>query len=130
MVEVELFAGQRPRAILAGILVALENVVARQLQLLARQLVEEGEQNHARQPDGPAWRAYRVEFRHWGVVRGKIDPVQQGESPKVIIVMMHDLRVASRQQAKRAAGADHIHRLPEAIQDQHRLVKRSFHTER
>ena len=42
---------------------------------------------------------------------------------------MNDLGVPARQQRERPAGPDHIHRLPQAVEDQDRLIKRSFHDE-
>ena len=49
MVEVQLLAGENMATILALVVVALEDVVARQLQLLAGQLVEKRQQDDARQ---------------------------------------------------------------------------------
>jgi hypothetical protein len=42
---------------------------------------------------------------------------------------MHDVGVAPRQQPKGPARTDHIHRLPQAIEDQNRLVKHGIHDE-
>ena len=112
MVEIELLARQRLRAILAGVPVALEDVVARELELLAGQLVEKRQQDHARQPDRAAGRAHRFQIGDRRVAHGEIDPVQQREGEEIIFLMMHDLRVAPGQQAEGAAGTDHVHRLP------------------
>jgi hypothetical protein len=42
--------------------------------------------------------------------------------------MCTTLRVAAGQQGKRTPGADDIHRLPQAVQHQHRLIKGELHT--
>jgi hypothetical protein len=57
-----------------------------------------------------------------------VDPVEHRKRPEIIVMMVHDMRVAPRQQPKGAAGANHIHRLPEAVQHEHRLIERGFHT--
>ena len=54
VVEIELLARQHPGAVLARALVPLKDVVARELQLLARQPVEKRQQDDARQPDRAA----------------------------------------------------------------------------
>ena len=48
MVEIQLLARESLSAVLTLVLVALENVIARELQFLARQLVEKRQQNHPR----------------------------------------------------------------------------------
>lgn len=41
---------------------------------------------------------------------------------------MHDMSMTAGEQRKCTAGADHIHGLPQAIQNEHRLVESNFHT--
>jgi len=43
-------------------------------------------------------------------------------------VMVDDLRVAAGQKPEGAARANDVHRLPEAVQHEHGLVERGFHT--
>jgi len=45
-------------------------------------------------------------------------------------MVMNDLGMAPREQTKGPSGADDIHCLPQAIQNQHWLIKRGFHTGR
>ena len=42
-------------------------------------------------------------------------------------LMMDNGGVAPREQREGPAGANHIHRLPEAVEDQHRLIKHGLH---
>jgi len=44
-------------------------------------------------------------------------------------MMMHNLRVTAGQQTEGSLGANNIHRLPEAVKHEHRLIKRGFHTD-
>ena len=62
------------------------------------------------------------------VARREVDPVQHRERPEILIVMMDHVRMAPRQQRKRAARANDVHRLPQAVQNQHRLIERGLHT--
>ena len=107
--------------------VALEDVVARELQLLAGQLVEKREQDHPRQPDRVAHRVHRLHLRQRRVVPREVDPVHHREGPEVILVVMHDAGVPPGQQREGPARANHVHRLPEAVQHQHRLIERGLH---
>jgi hypothetical protein len=128
VIEIELLPGQNPRAILARVLVAVEDVTPRQFQFLARQLVEKREQNHAGQSDCARRRVHRLDRRQRRVAGRKIDPVHHRKHPEIIIVMMHHMRVPTGQQRKSSTSADDVDRLPEAIQHQHRLVESNVHT--
>jgi hypothetical protein len=41
--------------------------------------------------------------------------------------MVDDGGVSSREQREGPSGADHINRLPEAVEDQHRLIEHGLH---
>ena len=43
-------------------------------------------------------------------------------------MMMHDMRMASRKQSERTASANDVNCLPKAVQHEHRLIERGFHT--
>ena len=43
-------------------------------------------------------------------------------------MMMHDMRMTSREQSECAARANDVNCLPEAVQHEHRLIERGFHT--
>jgi len=43
-------------------------------------------------------------------------------------MMMHDMRMASREQSESAASANYVNCLPQAVQHEHRLIERGFHT--
>ena len=51
MIKVQILAIENFAAILACVLVTLENIMARELHFLFRKMIEDGEQNHARNPN-------------------------------------------------------------------------------
>jgi len=113
VVEIQLFTLKGLAAILAQVFVALENIAARQLELLARQLVEERQENDPRQTNRPIDRANRLKLQHRRIVMGEIDPVQNRKRPKVVLRLVHHLRLTPGEQRKSPFGADDINRLPE-----------------
>ena len=127
VVEVQLLAGEGVAAILAMIGVAFEDVVARQLQFLAGQLVEEGQQNDARQPDPAVDGAHGLERFDRRIVTREIDPIHQRVGVECLLGLVDDLRVFAGQQGEGAARPNDVHRLPEAVQHEHRLIECSFH---
>ncbi len=42
-------------------------------------------------------------------------------------MMMNDMSMPTRQEREGTASADHVNRLPKAIEDQHRLIESSLH---
>lgn len=42
-------------------------------------------------------------------------------------MMMNDVRVSPRKQSKGSFGADHVDRLPKAVEDQHGLIESGLH---
>ena len=122
MVKIQVLALENLPAILTGLLVALEDIVARQLQLLAGQPVEMRQQDHAGEAYGDARRMHLVHDFKRGIFLREIHPVHHVKNAKVVLVVVNDARVTSRQQTKGAFGADNIYRLPQAIENQNRLV--------
>jgi hypothetical protein len=129
VVQVELLAREDPRAVLAGVLVSLEHVVAGQLKLLARQLVEEREEDHAGQANRPGGRVDRLKLGDGRVVLREVDPVHHREHPEVVLLLVDNMGVAAGQEPEGATGANHVNRLPKAVKDKHRLIKGSLHAE-
>ena len=43
-------------------------------------------------------------------------------------MMMDDLGMPARQEREGTTRANDVHRLPQAVQNEHRLVERRFHT--
>ena len=112
MVQVELLPRQYPGAVLAGVPVALEDVVAGELEFLAGQLVEEGQQDHPGQADRPARRVDRLEFGDGRIAHREVDPIHHRKCLEVILLMVNDMSMPSRQERECPARADHVHRLP------------------
>lgn len=42
-------------------------------------------------------------------------------------MMMHNMRMASREKREGAFRPNHINRLPETVKDEHRLIESSIH---
>lgn len=115
VVEVEVFAGEVLAAVLADILVAFEDVDAGELEFLAREFVEPGEQDHARHADDGARGVDGIDGFERRIIAGEIHPVHKVEDTKVVFVMVDDVGVATREEGKGALGTDDVHRLPEAV---------------
>lgn len=43
-------------------------------------------------------------------------------------MVMYDLGVSPREEREGTPSANHVNRLPKAVQNEHRLVERRFHT--
>jgi len=120
MIEIQLISLKNFTAILAGVLVALENVVTRKLHFLFRKPIKEEQNNHARHADLPRngcdhfvfWRGYR-----------KIAPTFEIMRPKIVsFVRRDDVGMARIDQRERAPRRADVHRLPQAIEHQNLTV--------
>ena len=128
VVEVQVLAVKSLAAVLAGVVVALENVVPGEFDFLLGQPVEDRQQNDPRHanPEGNGVDAFRV-----GFLLGKILPLVEIEGLKRAVLRAEDdLRVAFKEQRQGAAGGADIDRLPEAVEHQHMLVQKRTHNQR
>ena len=71
MIEIQIVAIEKLAAILAGILVPLENVMPGELHFLFRQSIEQQQDDYAWDTDLPLNRGYHLSLRR---LRGKITP--------------------------------------------------------
>ncbi len=116
MIEIELISLENMAAILASVLVALENVVTRKLHFLLRETIKKEQHNHARHADLPRngcdhfvfWRSYRKVAPTFEIVRQKI----------ACFVRRDDVGMARIDQRKGAPSRADVHRLPQAIEHQ------------
>ena len=120
MIEIQLISLENIAAILAGVLVALENVVTRKLHFFLRETIKKEQHNHARDSDLPRngrdhfvfWRGYRKIAPAFEIVRQKI----------ACFVRRDDVGMACIDQRKGAARRADVHRLPQAIEHQNLTV--------
>ena len=119
------FRSTRLAAVLAGVLVPLENVVARELDFLLRQPVVDEQQDDARHADAEGNGADRFRVR---LLLGEVAPfVEIKGLERAVVAVEHDLGVALEQQRQRAAGGADVDRLPQPVQHQHMLVEHRTH---
>ncbi len=113
MVQIQFATIKGFPAVLAGILVALVNVVSGELDLLARHTIVDHQQDDTRYSDT---KGYGPDgFRMWFGTR-KVRPFAEGEGAKVIVVTVENhLCMALKEQAHGASDRADIHRLPEAV---------------
>ena len=97
MIEVEVAPVKSFAAILAGVFVALKNVVAREFHLLLGEPVIAHQQNHPRHTQPEGYGGNRV---IGGLHLRKISPFAEAESMKATgVVVVNHLSVTSEEQA-------------------------------
>ena len=110
VVEVQIRPLKNSAAILAGVLVALENVVPGKLHFLFRQPIEEQQDDHARHPDLPRDGRHHFVFRRRG---GEVAPAVEVVGQEIIPgIGGNDLSVTLVKQGKGTARRADIDRLP------------------
>ena len=120
MIEIQLISLENPAAILAGVFVALENIVTRKLHFLLRETIKKEQHNHARDSDLP--RNGRDHFVFWCSYR-KIAPTFEIMRQKIVsFVRRDDVGMARIDQRKGASRRADVHRLPQAIEYQNLTV--------
>ena len=122
MIEIQLVTLKNPTAILAGVFVALKNVVPRKLHFLLRETIEKQQHDHARHANFPRNSRNHFVFRR---SRGKIAPTLKIVRHKIVCpIRRNDVSMAGINQRKRAPGRADVHRLPEPVQHQNLTVQR------
>ncbi|MDB6146337.1 MAG: hypothetical protein JWO45_1, partial [Spartobacteria bacterium] len=121
VIEVKLAAVENVTAILAGIFVALEDIVPGKLHFFLRQPVKKQKNNDAWHPNFPRDGSDNFLFRGGG---REIAPAFEIMRQKIIcIIRRHDVGVAGVNQRERATRRTDVDRLPKAVQDQNLTVK-------
>lgn len=121
VIEIQILAVKNFAAILAGVLVAFENIMARELHFLFRKVIEYGEQNHARNSDAKRNRAdtFRMRF-----LLGEFVPLGKAEGAEGTIAAIENrLGVSLEEQRQRAACGADVDSLPKTVQNKHMLVQ-------
>jgi len=123
VIEVQLLAFENLPAILAGVVVALEDVVPGKLHFFLRQPIEEQKHDHARHPNFPRNRRdhFVLRFRRRD---GDIEPAREIVGREIILpIGRHNLGVPLIKKRKGTTRRADIDRLPEAIEHQNLSVK-------
>jgi len=127
VVEVQIPAFKDVAAVLAGIAVALEDIVAGEFDLLFRQPVKHQQQNDARHTnfEGNGGNGFRMRF-----LLGEVAPLKKTESLESAVgISKNDLGVAFEYKSQGAAGGADVDRLPKAVEDQNVLIEKGAHIE-
>ena len=120
VIKVQIAAIKNMPAILAGALVALEHVVARELHFLFREPIEKKQDNHTRHADLP-----RDGRDHFVFRRGcrKIAPTLEIVCHEIVgSIGRHDMGVPCIDQCEGASRRADVHGLPQAVQHQNLTV--------
>ncbi len=122
MIEIQLVALKNLTAILAGVLVALKNVVPRKLHFLLRETIEKEQYDHPRHANFP--RNSRDHLVFWRG-RRKITPTLEIMRHKIVgFIRRNNMGVPGINQRERAPGRADVNRLPEPVQHQNLTVQR------
>lgn len=125
VVQVQHLARENLVAILASVVVPLENILARELHFLLWQTLEEKQHNHSRHAN-----AHRYRFRHIRIRISprKILPTLEIMGQKTLTALRRNhLRVTLVKQSERTTGTACIHRLPEAVENQNGCIENRLH---
>jgi len=113
VIEVQVLAVKFAAAILAGVAVALENIVPRELDFLLRHAIKQYQEDHARKPDS---KRHGVNALRMRFLLREILPLAEIERLEGAIgAIEHDLRAPFKQERQGSLCRADIHRLPEAI---------------
>ena len=120
VIEIQVVPLKNLAAVLAGVLVALENIVPREFHFLFRQPIEEEQYDHTRHPNLPRNRRDDFVIGRGG---GEVAPTVEVMGKEIVFVIGGNHVSMSRiHQCKRAPRRADVDRLPEAIQHQNLTV--------
>jgi hypothetical protein len=126
VIQVQFAAVENFAAILAGVFVALENVMPGEFDFLLGHPVIHEQQDDFRHADAEGDGVDGFLVRHAG---GNVAPFLEAEGAERAVRVVHDdLRVALKQKGERPAGGADIDCLPEPVQHEDVLVQRGFHS--
>ena len=121
VIKIQVALVENVAAVLAHVLVALEDVVPRELHFLPRHPVEKQQHDHTRHADLERDRMHHVLLR---LARGKVAPALEVVREKIIPpIRIHDLRVPLAQERKSPAHCADVNRLPESVQNKNLAVE-------
>lgn len=126
MVEIQIFAIEKLPAILAGILVPLEDIMPGELHFFLRHSVEQHQDDH---PGHTNLERHCGDTFRMRLFLGDIVPFLEViglERP--IFSVQNYLCMALKKQSKSAPGGTDVHRLPQPVENQNLLVQKGIHT--
>ena len=124
MVEVEVLAVELMPAILAGVVVALEDVMARELHFLLRHPVEKEQQDDLGHADRKRDGADNIAAF---VSTGKTEPLVEGHGLERAAVGLDHLRVPLIEEHEGPLDAADVDSLPETIEHEDVVAQDRFH---
>jgi len=125
VIEIEVPPVENFSAILAGVFIPLEDVVAGKFDLFFRKPVEEHQYDHFRNADLHAGRMDHLGLR---LIAGQVSPAFEVVRVEIAFgIAANDLCVPLEKEHQGAPDATSIYRLPEAVQHKHRTVQYGFH---
>ena len=110
MIQIEILAIERLAAVLAGVLVSLEDIVPCEFDFLFRQPVEHHQQDHTR--DANAERDSADAFWVWFLFRKVLPFAEIISLERTVARTKHSLGVTLEQQSKGTTGGTDVDRLP------------------
>ena len=126
VVEVQVAPIEGLAAVLAGVPVALEEVVPGELDLLLGETVEAHQQDHPGHPDPERHRTHRS----LGVRRGpgQVAPLLEVEGPIIAVAHPeHHLGVPLEEKRQRPADRADVDRLPQPVEDEDLIAEDAAH---
>ncbi len=110
MIEVQIASVKGVAAVLAGVLIPLEYVVAGKFHFLLRKAIEKEQDDHPRHSNPPRDGGYHLMFRRAG---REVAPAVEIVGQEVIrFIRGYDMRVACVNESECAPHRTDIHRLP------------------
>ncbi len=123
MIEIQLVALEKFPAVLAGVVVALEDVVPGEFHFLFRQSIEEQQHDHARDTDLPRDRRHHFVLG-FGRADREVAPAVEIMGREIILLIGPDnLGMALVKEGEGTTRRADVHRLPEAVENQDLTVE-------
>ena len=124
VVEIEVLAIKFVATILAGVVIALEDVMPRKLHFLLRHAIEEKQQDDLRHSDG---KRNRADYIGAFIPARKAEPLVERHGLKRAAVGFNDLRVALVKKHEGALDAADVDGLPKTIEHEDVVAQDRFH---
>jgi hypothetical protein len=123
VIQIKIAPIEHLAAVLAGVLIALEHVVAREFYLLFREPIENEQHNHSRNTD---LERNRRDHLMLGRICGKTTPAFEIVREKVVrLIRGNNLSVPGIDERKGPTGRADVYRLPEPVEHQNLTVQQS-----
>jgi hypothetical protein len=125
VVKIEVFAVTNAATVLAGVLVALENIMPGEFDFLLGQAVKSEQEDHLGNADaeGNGLDTFGLRF-----VLGQLMPVTEAKGLEGTIFATKDgLGMSLKEQGEGASGSANVHGLPQTVEYENMLVQHGTH---